>query len=358
MRKSETLSEVENQALNLDWFRADWFRPDVLFSFQFENSYILYFTGLIPVVFLLRFLLFVNFRQKVEVAFFRQVFRADWSVYLRFIPDILLSFLLFLILLALARPQKSSEILERSSEGIDIVLLMDISESMKMKDLIPDRLQAAREVAKGFIKGRLQDRIGLVVFSGEAFSLCPLTTDYELLNRFIDEIDFQMIQKPGTAIGLAIGVATNRLMDSRAKSKVMILLSDGDNTAGNIDPFTAARLAAGYRSRIYTIGVGRSGRVLMGTDPFGNEQYVENIMDESTLRGIARIGGGSYFRATDNQGLKDIFATIDKLEKSEYSEKRYKNTSDIYPVYLHWAMVVFLIWLFLKSTFIVNPVED
>ncbi len=349
---------MESPEFTMNWLDPNWFRPETLLSFQYENGYILYFTGLIPLVFLLRFLLFVNFRQKVEVAFFRQTFRQNWSVYLRFIPDVLLSLLLFLILLALARPQKTSEILERNSEGIDIVLVLDISESMKMKDLIPDRLEAAKDVAKEFVKGRLQDRIGLVVFSGEAFSLCPLTTDYQLLTRFIEDIDYQMIQKPGTAIGLAIGVATNRLMDSKAKSKVMILLSDGDNTAGNIDPFTAARLAAGYRSRINTIGVGRDGRVLMGTDPFGNDQFVENTMDERTLREIARIGGGKYYRASDNQGLKDIFATIDKLEKSEYKEKRYKNTSDIYPVYMHWAILVFLAWLFLKSTFVVNPVED
>ena len=349
---------MENPVIPTDWLDLKWFRPETLSGFQYENSLMLYLTGLIPVVFLLRFLLFVNFRQKMEVAFFRTSLRAHWTVYLRFLPDLLLIFILALILIALARPQKTSEILERTSEGIDIMLVLDISESMKMKDLVPDRLEAAKNVAKEFVGGRSQDRIGLVVFSGEAFSLCPLTSDYELLRRFIDDIDFQMIQKPGTAIGLAIGVATNRLMDSRAKSKVMILLSDGDNTAGNIDPNTAAKLAAGYRSRIYTIGVGRDGRVPVGTDPFGNEQYVENTMDESTLREIARIGGGKYYRAADNRGLQGIFSTIDKLEKSEYKEKRYKNTSDYYRVYIIWAMVFFLAWLFMKSTFIANPVED
>ncbi len=347
-----------NWEKHFEWLDLKWFRLETLLGFQYENSLMLYFTGLIPVVFLLRFLLFVNFRQKMEVAFFRTSLKAHWSVYLRFLPDILLSGIMALLLLALARPQKTSDILEKTSEGIDIVLVLDISESMKMKDLVPDRMEAAKAVATEFVNGRIQDRIGLVVFSGEAFSLCPLTTDYDLLNRFIKDIDFQMIQKPGTAIGLAIGVATNRLMDSKAKSKVMILLSDGDNTAGNIDPFTAAKLAAGYRSRIYTIGVGKDGRVLVGSDPFGNEQYVENTMDESTLREIARIGGGKYYRAADNKGLQGIFATIDKLEKSEYKEKRYKNTADYYRIYLQWAILFFLVWLFLKSTFIVNPVED
>lgn len=327
-------------------------------GFQFENPILLYFAGLIPFVFLLRFLLFVNFRQKTEVAFFQQILQAHWSVYLRFIPDILLGLILALLLFALARPQKTNEILERNSEGIDIMLVLDISESMQIKDLIPNRLEAAKQVARDFIKGRGQDRIGLVVFSGEAFSLCPLTSDYELLNRFIGEISYEMIQKPGTAIGLALGVATNGLTESRAKSKVLILISDGDNTAGNIDPITAARLAAGYRTKIYTIGIGRDGKVLMGTDPFANEQYAENTMDESTLREIAKIGSGTYYRAADNSSLKDIFSTIDKLEKSEYKEKRYKNTFDHYRVYLQWALFLFMLWLLLKSTFISNPVED
>jgi Ca-activated chloride channel family protein len=279
-------------------------------------------------------------------------------VYLRFLPDVLMTFILALLVVALARPQKTTENLERTSEGIDIMLVMDISESMKMQDLRPDRLEAAKEVAKDFVAGRLQDRIGLVVFSGEAFSLSPLTNDYDLLYKFIEEIDFQMINKSGTAIGLALGVATNRLMDSKAKSKVIILLSDGDNTAGNIDPFTAAKLATSFRTRIYTVGIGKDGKVLFGTDPFGNDQYLENNMDESTLRTIAKIGGGAYFRASDNKGLKDIFNIIDKLEKSEYKEKRFKNTSDFYQIYLNWVLLLFLFWLLLKSTFISNPIED
>lgn len=349
---------MEKPENSFDWLDLKWFHPDTLLNFHYENQLVLYFTGLIPLVFILRYLLFVNLRQKTEVAFFQNILRPHWSVILRFLPDVLTGLILLLLLLALARPQKTNEILERSSEGIDIMLLLDISESMQIKDLLPDRLEAAKEVAKEFISGRDQDRIGLVVFSGEAFSLCPLTSDYQLLSRFIDEINYEMIQKPGTAIGLAIGVATNRLMESKAKSRVMILISDGDNTAGNIEPYTAARIAAGYRSRIYTIGVGKDGQVLIGSDPLGNDQYIENTMDETTLREIARIGSGSYFRASDNNALKGIFSTIDKLEKSEYKEKRYKNTFDHYRVYLNWALLLFLAWLTLKSTFIVNPVED
>lgn len=347
-------SSIETQ----DWLNWKWFQIETLLTFQYENRFFLYFLGLIPFVFLFRFLLFVNFRQKIEVAFFERSLRTHWTVYLRFIPDLLLSILMALLIFALARPQKTSESLEKSSEGIDIMLVLDISESMKLQDLKPDRLEAAKEVAREFVAGRLQDRIGLVVFAGEAFSISPLTSDYDLLYRFIEDLSYGLISKPGTAIGLAIGVGINRLSDSKAKSKVMILLSDGDNTAGNIDPQTAAKLAAGYRIKIYTIGVGRDGKVLLGTDPFGNDQYIENNMDESTLRSIARLSGGQYYRADNNASLKNIFETIDKLERSEYKEKRYKNTADYYDVYLRWALVCFLAWLFLKSTFIANPVED
>lgn len=347
-------SSIESQ----DWLNWKWFQIETLLAYQYENRFFLYFLGLIPLVFLFRFLLFVNFRQKIEVAFFERSLRTHWTVYLRFIPDLLLSILLALLILALARPQKTSESLEKNSEGIDIMLVLDISESMKLQDLKPDRLEAAKDVAREFVAGRLQDRIGLVVFAGEAFSVSPLTSDYDLLYRFIEDINYGLISKPGTAIGLAIGVGINRLSDSKAKSKVMILLSDGDNTAGNIDPQTAAKLAAGYRIKIYTIGVGRDGKVLLGTDPFGNDQYIENNMDESTLRSIAKMSGGQYYRADNNASLKNIFETIDKLERSEYKEKRYKNTADYYEVYLRWALVCFLAWLLLKSTFITNPVED
>jgi len=349
---------MESLSKQLEWLDLKWFLPETLLGFQYENDIFLYFLGLIPFVFFIRFLLFVNFRQKVEVAFFQTSLKTHWSVYLRFLPDVIMTFILALLVVAMARPQKTLENLEKTSEGIDIIMVIDISESMKTQDLKPDRLEAAKEVAKDFVAGRIQDRIGLVVFSGEAFSLSPLTNDYDLLYKFIEEIDFQMINKSGTAIGLALGVATNRLIDSKAKSKVIILLSDGDNTAGNIDPFTAAKLATSYKTRIYTVGVGKDGRVLVGTDPFGNDQYMDNTMDESTLRQIAKIGGGSYFRASDNKSLKEIFSTIDKLEKSEYKEKRFKDTSDFYQIYLNWVLVLFLFWLLLKCTFVSNPIED
>lgn len=349
---------MESLIKKLDWLDLKWFLPETIMAFSFENPIFIYLLGLVPLVFLFRFLLFANFRQKLDVAFFQRSLRSHWSVYLRFLPGIIMFLILSLIIFALARPQKTTQDIERTSEGIDILILLDISESMKLQDFRPDRLEAAKAVAREFISGRVQDRIGLVVFSGEAFSLSPLTNDYDLLNRFVEDIRYDMIPKSGTAIGLALGVGINHLAESPAKSKVMILISDGDNTAGNIDPYTAAKLAASYRIKIYTIGVGRDGPVLIGTDPFGNNQYIENNMDETTLRTIAKIGSGNYYRASNNAGLKAIFGTIDKLEKSEYKERKFKNTSDFYQVYLHWAIALFLLWLLLKSTFISNPVED
>lgn len=349
---------MENLSKKLDWLDFKWFFPETLGSYSFENPFFLYLIGLIPVVFILRYLLFASFRQKLDVAFFQNSLQSHWSVYFRFLPGLLMSLVFALLVFCISRPQRTTQEIERTSEGIDILILLDISESMKLQDFKPDRLEASKGMAKDFISGRLQDRIGLVVFAGEAFSLSPLTNDYDLLNRFVDDIHFEMIPKSGTAIGLALGVGINHLAESTAKSKIMILISDGDNTAGNIDPFTAAKLASSFQIKIYSIGVGRDGPVLIGTDPFGNNQYIENNMDETTLRNIAKLASGNYYRASNNAALKSIFETIDKLEKSEYKEKKFKNTSDFYHVYLNWAILFFLAWLLLKSSFVSNPVED
>jgi Ca-activated chloride channel family protein len=209
-----------------------------------------------------------------------------------------------------------------------------------------------------FIQGRIQDRIGLVVFSGDAFSLAPLTTDYNLLKSYIRGINFEMIENRGTAIGSAMAVVTNRMRESESKSKVCILLSDGDNTAGNIDPITAAELASAYGIKIYTIIVGKEGLVPYGKDFFGRPQMMENTVDITTMKKMAQIGGGEFFRATDNQALAQVFQRIDQLEKAEIKETRFKDTSDHYTVYLQWAIALFLLWLFFKSTFITNVLQD
>jgi Ca-activated chloride channel family protein len=238
------------------------------------------------------------------------------------------------------------------------MLAIDISQSMQIEDFEPNRLTAAKEVARDFIKGRLQDRIGIVVFSGDAFSLAPLTTDYRLLNSYLDDISFEMIESRGTAIGSAMAVVTNRMRESKSKSKVCILLSDGDNTAGNIDPITSAELAAAYDIKIYTIIVGQEGMVPFGKDYFGRPNMVENTIDETTMRKIAAIGAGEFFRVTDNEALKNVFSRIDQYEKAEIQETRFKDTSDYYFIYLKWTILFFLLWLLLKSSFLSNVLQD
>jgi len=336
----------------------DWFNPSTMSGFTWENPTFLYAVAVVPLLFLLRWLLRLKFNQKLPVAVTSKDLHVSPLTLVRLLPEILLMLAMAFILMALARPQKTNEKVEQWTEGIDIMIGLDISQSMQIEDFLPNRLEAAKVVARDFITGRLQDRIGIVVFSGDAFSLAPLTTDYDLLKSYLDEINFEMIENRGTAIGSALAVVTNRMSESEAKSKVCILLSDGDNTAGNIDPITAAELAAAYGIKIYTIVVGKEGLVPYGKDFFGRPNMIENTVDETTMRKIAEIGGGEFFRATDNQALTQVFARIDQFEKAEIKETRFKDTSDYYFIYLQWAVVFFLLWLMLKSTFMTNVLQD
>ncbi len=348
----EQLGNVDN------WVSLKWFKPVTLQNFQWENEIFFYLVFAIPIIFLLRWLFYLKSKQKLYIALSSKDIK--WSVYslLRFIPRIIISLVILLVIVALARPQKTNEKVEQWTEGIDIMMVIDISESMKIEDFKPNRLEAAKDVARNFITGRFQDRIGLVVFSGEAYSRSPLTTDYDLLNTYIDDISFDLIEKGGTAIGSALAVGTNRMRESESKSKVLILISDGDNTAGNIDPITAAELANAYNIKIYTIAIGKEGRVPYGKDFFGRPRYIENTLNETTLRKIAEIGEGEFYRVSDNSALESVFELIDKYEKAEIKENRFKDTTDFYPIYLKWAIVLLLFWLFLKSTFISNILQD
>ena len=340
------------------WLSADWFRPETLRSFEWENPWILYLILAIPLLFLLRKLFRLRRRQKLDVALHEGQLKWSPVSLLRFVPPFLLALALLLMCVALARPQRSNEQVEQWTEGIDIMLTLDISESMRLEDFKPNRLEATKEVAREFIQGRFQDRIGMVIFSGEAYSLAPLTTDYQLLLEYVDQLDFSMIQVGGTAIGSGLAVATNRMRESDSKSKVLILLSDGENNAGNIDPITAAKLATAYGIKIHSIAVGKEGKVPFGRDMFGNINYVENELDETTLRQIAKIGDGRFYRASDKQALENIFDEIDQLEKAEIKETRFKDITDFYDIYLSWAIVFFIAWIFMKGTFISNILSD
>jgi len=239
------------------------------------------------------------------------------------------------LIVALARPQSISSKQNVSTEGIDIVLLLDVSGSMVAEDFTPNRIEAAKQVAEDFIDGRQNDRIGLVIFSGVSFTQCPLTTDYAVLKNLLHQVKNGMVVD-GTAIGMAIANGVNRLKDSKAKSKVMILLTDGVNNRGEIDPITAAKIAATYGVRIYTVGVGAQGEAPYPVQtPFGiRRQLIPVDLDEKALTTIAEMTGGKYFRATDNDKLKAIYKEIDKMERTKIEVTAYKRYTELFDTWL------------------------
>ncbi|MEM8565893.1 MAG: VWA domain-containing protein [Bacteroidota bacterium] len=348
----------DNVFSDLPWYSIDWFFLSTLKNFTWENRIALFALILIPLFLIVRWALRYFMNQKLPIALTKSQLSRNPTNLVRMVPDLLLTLVFTLMVIAIARPQKTNEKVEQWTEGIDIMLVMDISQSMQIEDFKPNRLEAAKEVANDFIDGRFQDRIGIVIFSGDAYSLSPLTTDYDLLKSYIEDIEFEMIENRGTAIGSALAVATNRMRESESKSKVLILLSDGDNTAGNIDPITAANLATAYNIKMYSIAIGKEGKVPFGKDFFGRPRMVDNTMDETTLREIARIGEGEFFRVGDNEALEKVFKLIDTYEKAEIQETRYKDTQDYYRNYLMWALVFFVLWMLLKSTFITNVLQD
>lgn len=270
---------------------------------------------------------------------------------LRDVPLGLRLFALALFIIALARPQSVSSRENVSTEGIDIVLLLDISGSMLAEDFSPNRMEAAKQVAQEFIDARTSDRIGLVIFSAESFTQCPLTTDYPVLKSLLKEVKNGMIED-GTAIGLAIANGVNRLKDSKAKSRVMILLTDGVNNRGEIDPITAAKIAATYGIRVYTVGVGAQGEAPYPVQtPFGIQRRLIPVdLDEKTLNAIADMNGGKYFRATDNRTLKAIYREIDKLERSKIEVTAYKRYSELFYGWLGAGLLALLLEVGLAST--------
>ncbi len=259
---------------------------------------------------------------------------------------------LILCVLILARPQSGIREREVLSEGIDIVLAMDISGSMKAMDLKPNRLIAAKEVAKSFVEGRQGDRVGLVVFASDSFTQCPLTLDYGVLTDLIDQVDFGVIED-GTAIGMGIANASNRLRESKAKSKVIILLTDGVNNAGRVDPITAARLAKALGIRIYTVGAGVEGEAPYPVDDpvFGRRtMMVRSTIDEKTLGSIAEITGGEFFRARDEGTLKAIYERISTMEKTTVESREFVRYDELGPIMLLPAFILLAGVLLLEST--------
>jgi len=335
-----------------------WFTQETFRSYEWENFFLLHLIWAIPLILLIRKFIKLLKKPVLELSLPKMISRNNPWTYLRLIPSFFFLLSLWMVVIALARPQRTNEKVEQYTEGIDIMLVLDISESMDLQDFTPNRLEAAKETAINFINGRIADRIGMVIFSGEAFSLAPLTTDYELLTDLVESITFNMMDAKGTAIGSAVSTATNRMRESEAKSKVMVLLSDGDNNAGNVDPVFAAQLAEAMEIKTYTIAVGKDGMVPYGTDFFGRPQMIESYLNEETLRNIAKTTNGEFFRASDDRALENIFERIDELEKAEIIESRYKETMDYYRPYLFWGIIFLFLWMILKSTFFNNFLLD
>jgi Ca-activated chloride channel family protein len=260
-----------------------------------------------------------------------------------------------LLIIVLARPQKTDKYQDVTTEGIDIVLTQDISGSMLSRDFKPDRLEAAKNIATEFISGRPYDRIGLVVFSGVSFTQCPLTTDHAVLINLLREIQSGMIED-GTAIGMGLATAVNRIKDSQAKSKVIILLTDGVNNRGEIAPETAAEIAKTFGIRVYTIGVGTQGMAPYPVQtPFGIQyQDIPVEIDEAILQKIAETTGGKYFRATDNDSLEKIYKEIDKLEKSKIDVKQFIRKEEKYLLPALFAFCLLMLELAARTTIFKN----
>lgn len=262
---------------------------------------------------------------------------------------------LALLITALARPQTvdvSSR--TKTTRGIDIVMAIDVSASMLAKDLKPDRLEALKNVAADFIIGRPNDRIGLVEYAGESYTKTPITSDKSIVLKSLKEIQYNTIIEGGTAIGMGLATAVNRIKDSKAKSKVIILLTDGVNNSGFIDPNTASELAVEYGIKTYTIGLGTNGMALspVSLSRNGEFQYgrVQVEIDEDLLKEIAEVTGGQYFRATDNRKLKEIYKEIDKLEKTDVEEFKFYNYEEKYRPLVLLAGLLLLLEVLLRFT--------
>lgn len=271
--------------------------------------------------------------------------------YLRHSLFVLRIAVIVLLIVILARPQSVNKKMEEQTEGIDIVITLDISSSMLAQDFRPNRLDASKNVATEFISGRPLDEIGLVVFAGESFTQCPLTTDHVRLKNLFNEVKSGIVED-GTALGVGLANAVNRLKDSKAISKVIILLTDGVNNSGEIAPLTAADLAAKYGIRVYTVGVGKNGYAPYPVQTmFGTQmQQVEVKIDEETLRKISEKTNAQYFRATNNNKLKEIYQEIDKLEKSKISIKKYNIPKEEYWIFIVIAGILLMLEILLKLT--------
>lgn len=277
--------------------------------------------------------------------------KKSYKIYLLHAPFILRIIVLSLVILILARPQTTNNWQNSEVEGIDIMLAIDVSTSMLAEDLKPNRLEAAKDVAAEFISGRPNDNIGITLFAGESFTQCPLTVDHTVLLNLFQSINSGIVED-GTAVGMGIANAVSRLKDSKAKSKVIILLTDGTNNKGDISPLTAADIAKSFGIRVYTIGVGTNGMAPYPLRVAGTIQYINTPVeiDEKTLTQIAITTNGYYFRATNNSKLKEVYKEIDKLERTKLNVKQYSKRHEEYQWFALIALLFLLLEFYLRNS--------
>ena len=296
-----------------------------------------------------------NARPEIRISTFAGFKNQRKSAVVRLIhlPFILRCLSIILIIVALARPQTKLSWQDMKAEGIDIMMTMDLSPSMLARDLKPNRLEAAKEVATDFVSGRPNDRIGLVIFSGEAFTQCPLTIDHSVLKTLLQAVEPDFLPE-GTAIGLGLATAVNRLRESKSASKVVILITDGENNAGSVSPLTAAEIAQLYGIRVYTIGVGSRGVAYSPVYRYPNGQfafdYAEVRIDEALLKQISSMTGAQYFRAANNEALAEIYKKIDEMEKTRFDSTEFRRRKEeFWPLAMLAVLFIALEWL-LRNT--------
>jgi Ca-activated chloride channel family protein len=322
--------------------------------FRFEDPWVLGLLLLLPLAYVVRHRIEKTRTGTLRYSAVDSVLAAGVgrSRWLNRVPGLLRTLALAALIFALARPQTGITSETILTEGIDIVLVIDISSSMLAEDLQPNRMEAAKEVAANFVAGRRNDRIGLVAFAGEAFTQAPLTLDYSVVMTLLAELDIGMIED-GTAVGMGLATAVKRLQASDADSKVVILLTDGSSNRGEIGPITAAQLARALGVRVYTIGAGSRGTARVPiNDPLRGQVYANMRVDidEETLREVGALTGGRYFRAMDREGLGEIYAEIDELERTEIEVENFTQFAERFPLVLAFGLMLIMMELGLSQT--------
>ena len=325
-------------------------------NFRFYYPYALFLFIFLPFVILYRNNFFNKRKSKVKYSSVQHIKKMKPSLKIILRPMLFYLRLIFLaaIIIAIARPQagRSEKIIE--TQGVDIILVVDVSTSMQAEDFKPNRLGAVKNVVRSFLKNRVSDRIGLSIFAGQSFTQCPLTLDYGVLNTLLDNIDFAESDWDGTAIGNGLANGINRIKDSDAKTKIIILLTDGKNNRGEIDPLLAAEMAKTFNIKVYTIGAGTRGvaRIPFNTNYGLQYRQIRVDIDEDLLKEIAETTGGQYFRATNQQELINVYEEIDKLEKTKIDVKEFTRYSELFPMFLWIALLAFAIELILDNTWL------